>query len=109
MSQNSQETPLPEFLFKVGLSPSKKIILKKRPWHRCFPVNFAKFLRTPFLQNTSGRQELKGPGLKGEELSENEQLPEDIIGRFEESERRTEVEQKKDRLISKTKKRKLKK
>ena len=25
-----------------------------RPWHRCFPVNFVKFLRTPFLQNTSG-------------------------------------------------------
>ena len=24
-------------------------LLKKRPWHRCFPVNFAKFLRTPFL------------------------------------------------------------
>ena len=22
--------------------------------HMCFPVNFAKFLRTPFLQNTSG-------------------------------------------------------
>ena len=21
----------------------------KRPWHRCFPVNFAKFLRTSFL------------------------------------------------------------
>ena len=29
-------------------------LLKKRPWHRCFPVNFAKFLRTLFLQNTSG-------------------------------------------------------
>ena len=29
--------------------------LEKRLWHRCFPVNFAKFLRTPFLQNTSGR------------------------------------------------------
>ena len=27
----------------------------KRLWHRCFPVNFAKFPRTPFLQNTSGR------------------------------------------------------
>ena len=27
--------------------------LKKRLWHRCFPVNFAKFLRTSFLQNTS--------------------------------------------------------
>ena len=22
--------------------------IKKRLWHRCFPVNFAKFLRTPF-------------------------------------------------------------
>ena len=26
-----------------------------RLWHRCFPVNFAKFLRTPFLQNTLWR------------------------------------------------------
>ena len=24
-------------------------------WQRCFPVNFTKFLLTPFLQNTSGR------------------------------------------------------
>ena len=31
-------------------------LLKKRLWHRCFPVNFARFLRTPFLQKTSGRQ-----------------------------------------------------
>ena len=30
-------------------------LLKKRLWHRCFSVNFAKFLRTHFLQNTSGR------------------------------------------------------
>ena len=30
-------------------------LLKKRLWHRCFPVNFIKFLRTPFLQNISGR------------------------------------------------------
>ena len=29
-------------------------LLKKRLWHRCFPVNFVKFLRTPFLGNTSG-------------------------------------------------------
>ena len=34
-------------------------LLKKRLWERCFPVNFAKFLRTPFLQNTSGRLLLK--------------------------------------------------
>ena len=24
-------------------------LLKKRLWHRCFPVNFTKFLRTPFF------------------------------------------------------------
>ena len=30
-------------------------LLKKSLWYRCFPVNFAKFLRTLFLQNTSGR------------------------------------------------------
>ena len=23
-------------------------VIKKRIWHRCFPVNFAKLLRTPF-------------------------------------------------------------
>ena len=27
----------------------------QRLWRLCFPVNFAKVLRTPFLQNTSGR------------------------------------------------------
>ena len=29
-------------------------LLKKRLWHRCFSVNFAKFLRTCFSQNTFG-------------------------------------------------------
>ena len=28
---------------------------KKRFWHKCFPVNFVKFLRKPYLQNTSER------------------------------------------------------
>ena len=37
----------------AGLRPAA--LLKKRLWHRCFAVNFAKFLRTPILQNTSGR------------------------------------------------------
>ena len=42
------------FLNKVaGLRPVT--LIKKCLWHRCFPVNFAKFLRTYFLQNTSGR------------------------------------------------------
>ena len=29
-------------------------LLKKRLWRRCFPMNFVKFLRTLFLQDTSG-------------------------------------------------------
>ena len=42
------------FVTKVtGLRPA--ILLKKRFWHRCFPVNFAKFWRALFTQNTSGR------------------------------------------------------
>ena len=36
-------------------SPRPAVLSKKRLQHRCFPVNFAKFLKTPFLQNTSGR------------------------------------------------------
>ena len=41
------------FVKFIGLRPAN--LLKKRLWHRCFPVNFTKFLRTPFLQSTSGR------------------------------------------------------
>ena len=39
ISQNSQETPVSE----------SAILLKKRLWYRCFLVNFAKFLTTPFF------------------------------------------------------------
>ena len=39
---------VPEYL--AGWNPV--ILLKKRLLYRCFPVNFAKFLRTPFLHNT---------------------------------------------------------
>ena len=47
------------FLNKVaGLKLVLK--LKKRLWHSYFPVNFAKFLRTRFLQITSGRLVLFG-------------------------------------------------
>ena len=39
------------FFNKVaGLRPAT--LLKKRLCQRCFPMNFMKFLRTPFLQNT---------------------------------------------------------
>ena len=43
ISQNSQENTCARASFK------------KRVWHRCFPVNFVIFLRTPFLQKTSWR------------------------------------------------------
>ena len=32
---------------KKGVAPTT--LFKKRLWHRCFPVNFVKFLRTPFF------------------------------------------------------------
>ena len=36
-------------LFLIKLQASRPPTLsKKRLWHRCFPVNFAKFLRSPF-------------------------------------------------------------
>ena len=44
MLQNSQEN--------TCVGPAT--LLKKRLWHRCFPVNFEKFLRALFLQKTSG-------------------------------------------------------
>ena len=54
--QNSQENTYTIVSFLIKLQASGlQLYLKKRLWHRCFPVNFVKFLRTPFLQNTSGR------------------------------------------------------
>ena len=48
ISQNSQEkTCTRVFLIKFQAPPA--ISLKKRLWHRCLPVNFAKFLRTPLF------------------------------------------------------------
>ena len=42
------------FFNKVtGVRPAT--FFQKRLWHGCFSVNFVKFLRTLFLQNTSGR------------------------------------------------------
>ena len=42
------------FFDKVAdLTPAT--LLKKSLWHSCFPLNFAKFLKTSFFQNTSGQ------------------------------------------------------
>ena len=45
ISQNSQEN--------TCASARPETLLKKRLSHRCFHVNFVKFLSTPFSQNTS--------------------------------------------------------
>ena len=42
--QNSQE----------NICARASFLIKLRLWYRCFPVNFAEFLRTTILQNTSG-------------------------------------------------------
>ena len=50
ISQNLQENTCDSlFLSKVTGSRPATLFKKKRLRHRCFPVNFAKFLRGPFL------------------------------------------------------------
>ena len=50
--QISQETPVLEPVFKkVAGSDLGLQLIKKRLEHRCFPVEFAIFLRTPILKN----------------------------------------------------------
>ena len=43
------------FLIKLSASGSNVVLSLMRLKRRCFPVNFAEFLRTTFSQNTSGR------------------------------------------------------
>ena len=40
-------------VFNKLVGPRPATLLKKRLWRRCSPLNFVKFLRTLFLQNTS--------------------------------------------------------
>ena len=55
ISQNSQENTCARVSFFKKVACLRAATIKKRFWHRCFPVNFAKCLRTPFLQNISGQ------------------------------------------------------
>ena len=56
--QNSQENTCARVsFFNKGLRP--ETLFKKILWYKCFPVNFAKVLGTPFPQNTYGRLLLK--------------------------------------------------
>ena len=47
ISQNYQENTCARASFLIKLQVCN--FIKKRLWHRCFPVNFAKFLRSPLL------------------------------------------------------------
>ena len=54
ITQHLQENTCARVSFLIKLQALKPATLfKRRLWHRCFPVNVAKFLRIPFLQNTS--------------------------------------------------------
>ena len=46
------------FCVGVSFKPEACNFIKKRLWCKCFLVNFAKHLRTPFLQNNSKRLHL---------------------------------------------------
>ena len=40
------------FVKFTGKNLWQRSLLAKRLWHRCFPLNFVKFLKTPFLTDT---------------------------------------------------------
>ena len=48
ISQKSQQNTCARVSFLIKLQPRSVTLLKKRLWHRWFPLNFEKFLRTPF-------------------------------------------------------------
>ena len=48
--QNSRKSTSARVSFLIKLQADPATLLKKRLRHRCFPVNFAKFSRTPFLK-----------------------------------------------------------
>ena len=47
--QNSQENACAWDSFLIKLQARPATLLKKRLWHRCFPINFVKFPRTSFF------------------------------------------------------------
>ena len=49
ISQNSKENTCAKVSFLIKLQTAPATLLKRRLWHRCFAVNFAKFLRAPFV------------------------------------------------------------
>ena len=77
---------MPESLFLMKLQASGlQLYLKKRFWHRFFPVNFVKFLRTLFLQNTYERlllffKPLNAPSNKTQLLTKSMSMDITVVG-----------------------------
>ena len=55
MNKNQEVLTKDAIMFRVFAGLRSVTLLNKRLRRRCFPVNFAKFVKTPFLQDTSGR------------------------------------------------------
>ena len=55
ISQYPQDIPVSKSLFKNITGLTIYIFIKKRPLHRCFPVNIAKCLRLPILRSICER------------------------------------------------------
>ena len=45
-----RKKPVPRASYNEVAGLEHATLFKKRPWHRCFPVNFVKFLRTRFFK-----------------------------------------------------------
>ena len=52
ISRNSQENTCARDSFLIKLQGGPATLSKKSLWHMYFPINFAKFLRTPFFYRT---------------------------------------------------------
>ena len=52
ISQNSEENTCARIFFLITLQAKGCNFIKKRLWHRCFLVNFERFLRTFFFYGT---------------------------------------------------------
>ena len=94
--QNIQENTSARSSYLIKLLKIPATLLKKRVRHRCFPINFAKFLRTAFLQSTSEQLllefyalKLKSKIKKGLNFSRNEYW---TLGQLENSEKLTKLQ-----------------
>ena len=64
-----RKTPMLESLFNKVADLKACNLIKIRLQHSCFPMNFAKFSRAPYLQNTYGQVLQQTSKIRSEELT----------------------------------------